>query len=147
MYLQVKEGAYAAVLAELKQACEKAGVTVHSLPVPKAMQAPLRVLRDAVGAGSVGPDDERRVPAQVAQVEHVDAHAPVEAQAIVNAVHDLVRGSSTPPSIGIVTFNEQQRQLISDLLTANEDPAVIEVLDDALGWHSGYLKTGSMMAA
>lgn len=56
---------------------------------------------------------------------------PVEAQAIVNAVHDLVRGSSTPPSIGIVTFNEQQRQLISDLLTANEDPAVIEVLDDA----------------
>ena len=45
VYLQVKEGAYAAVLAELKQACEKAGVTVHSLPVPKAMQAPLRVLR------------------------------------------------------------------------------------------------------
>ena len=23
----------------------------------------------------------------------------------------------------------------------------VEVLDDALGWHSGYLKTGSMMAA
>ncbi|MFO0576574.1 MAG: phage holin family protein [Polyangia bacterium] len=45
VYLQVKEDAYADVLSELKQACEKAGVTVHSLPVPKVMQAPLRVLR------------------------------------------------------------------------------------------------------
>lgn len=45
VYVQVKEGAYADVLAELHDACEKAGVTVHSLPVPKAMQAPLRVLR------------------------------------------------------------------------------------------------------
>jgi hypothetical protein len=45
VYLQVKEGAYAEVLKQLHEACEKAGVTVHSLPVPKAMQAPLRVLR------------------------------------------------------------------------------------------------------
>lgn len=45
VYLQVKEGAYGQVLERLAAACDKAGVAVRSEPVPKVMQAPLRVLR------------------------------------------------------------------------------------------------------
>ena len=55
---------------------------------------------------------------------------PVEAQAIVAAVHELARRADSPPSLGIVTFNEQQRQLISDLLMMSEDPAVVAILDE-----------------
>jgi hypothetical protein len=56
---------------------------------------------------------------------------PVEAVAIVQAVHELVHQSGEKlPSIGIVTFNEQQRQLIEDLLLTSADPKVIEVMDE-----------------
>lgn len=54
---------------------------------------------------------------------------PFEAVEIVKYIHELVRASDSLPSVGIVTFNEQQRQLIEDLLNASADPAVADVMD------------------
>ncbi len=56
---------------------------------------------------------------------------PFEAIEIVKYVHDLVYISPDLPSVGIVTFNEQQRQLIEDLLHASADPKVADVLDES----------------
>ncbi len=56
---------------------------------------------------------------------------PVEAEAIVAYVQELANKDSKLPSIGIATFNEQQRQLIEDLLHKSEDPKVTDVMDEA----------------
>lgn len=56
---------------------------------------------------------------------------PFEAVEIVRYVHDLVHASPNLPSVGIVTFNEQQRQLIEDLLHTSNDPRVADVLDES----------------
>ena len=56
---------------------------------------------------------------------------PFEAVEIVKYVHELVHASPSLPSVGIVTFNEQQRQLIEDLLHASGDPKVADVLDES----------------
>ncbi|WP_162259387.1 AAA domain-containing protein [Phycicoccus sp. Soil803] len=56
---------------------------------------------------------------------------PFEAAEIVKYVRDLVHAAPTLPSVGIVTFNEQQRQLIEDLLLADGDPKVADVLDES----------------
>jgi len=55
---------------------------------------------------------------------------PVEATEIVKAVHELVAQTDRLPSVGIVTFNEQQRQLIEDLLLASKDPKLADVMDE-----------------
>ncbi|GAA3694476.1 DUF3320 domain-containing protein [Terrabacter ginsenosidimutans] len=57
---------------------------------------------------------------------------PVEAVEIVKYVHELVHTAETLPSVGVVTFNEQQRQLIEDLLHASTDSRVAEVLDESV---------------
>lgn len=51
VFLQPKEGAYHRILGELASACDKAGVQVTEWSVPKAMQAPVRVLRFFARAG------------------------------------------------------------------------------------------------
>jgi hypothetical protein len=56
---------------------------------------------------------------------------PFEAAEIVKYVHELVHASPNLPSVGIVTFNEQQRQLVEDLLHASGDPKVADVLDES----------------
>lgn len=57
---------------------------------------------------------------------------PEEAEAIVAAVREVLRGTGDQkPSIGIVTFNEQQRQLIEDLLRADGDPLIARAMDEA----------------
>jgi len=56
---------------------------------------------------------------------------PEEAKAIVAAVTDLVDRSDKLPSIGVVTFNEQQRQLIENLLHVSSHPKVADVIDEA----------------
>lgn len=55
---------------------------------------------------------------------------PLEAQAIVAYVEKLVRRPGNLPSIGIVTFNEQQRELITELLLHSPEPRVAEVMDE-----------------
>ncbi len=40
--------------------------------------------------------------------------------------------TETLPSVGVVTFNEQQRQLIEDLLHASSDPKVADVIDESM---------------
>jgi len=55
---------------------------------------------------------------------------PIEAQAIVAYVENLVRRRGNLPSIGIVTFNEQQRELIIELLLHSTEPRVAEVMDE-----------------
>ena len=45
VFVQPKEGAYLQVLAQLKAACEKAGIEVQDEPTPGFMRAPLRVLK------------------------------------------------------------------------------------------------------
>ncbi|UFU01870.1 AAA domain-containing protein [Ruania suaedae] len=57
---------------------------------------------------------------------------PYEAVEIVDYVRELVNSSSALPSIGIVTFNEQQRQLIQDLLEDTGDARVLEALDESV---------------
>lgn len=54
---------------------------------------------------------------------------PTEALEIVRYVHELVGSSESLPSVGIVTFNEQQRQLIEDMLNVSADPKVADVMD------------------
>jgi len=54
---------------------------------------------------------------------------PSEAVEIVKYIHDLVHASDALPSVGIVTFNEQQRQLIEDMLNASADPKIAAVMD------------------
>jgi hypothetical protein len=56
---------------------------------------------------------------------------PIEATAIAEYVRDLANTSAKLPSVGIVTFNEQQRQLIEDLLHASDDPKVADLLDES----------------
>ncbi|WP_433784429.1 DUF4011 domain-containing protein [Actinomycetospora sp. CA-101289] len=55
---------------------------------------------------------------------------PVEARAVVE---EIVRRFATvvddPPSIGVVTFNVQQRDLIDELLRASEVPALLDALE------------------
>ncbi|MDO8147497.1 DUF4011 domain-containing protein [Isoptericola sp. b515] len=53
-----------------------------------------------------------------------------EALAIVAAVRELL-DAPTPPTVGVVTFNEQQRQLIEDLLTVCDDPRVAAAMDES----------------
>lgn len=55
---------------------------------------------------------------------------PREAREIVRYVHELVSQSTKLPSVGIVTFNEQQRQLIEDLLHASHDPRIADVMNE-----------------
>lgn len=53
----------------------------------------------------------------------------VEAEAIVAEIQSLVHApSSTPRSIGVVTFNRQQQELILDLLEATGDQQIIHLL-------------------
>jgi hypothetical protein len=56
---------------------------------------------------------------------------PIEAVEIVRYVERLVHEGDRLPSLGIVTFNEQQRGLIFDLLQASPDPKVAAVMDEA----------------
>lgn len=56
---------------------------------------------------------------------------PFEAVEIVKYIHELVHSTDAMPSVGIVTFNEQQRQLIEDLLHASADAKVSDVLDES----------------
>ncbi|HTK67703.1 MAG TPA: DUF4011 domain-containing protein [Pseudonocardia sp.] len=59
---------------------------------------------------------------------------PIEAEAIVAEVRSRFDASPDPlPSIGIVTFNQQQRGLVEGLLRDTEDPRILEALDDAEG--------------
>ncbi|GAA2535843.1 DUF3320 domain-containing protein [Microbacterium mitrae] len=56
---------------------------------------------------------------------------PAEAFAIVDAVRELVRlDPEGRPSIGIVTFNERQRELIEDLLIASDDPGIRTIMNE-----------------
>lgn len=55
---------------------------------------------------------------------------PIEARAVVDEVLTrFARSPGEPPSLGVVTFNVQQRDLIDELLRAADDPAVAEALD------------------
>jgi lambda repressor-like predicted transcriptional regulator len=54
----------------------------------------------------------------------------IEAQAVVDDVlRRFALADGEPPSLGVVTFNIQQRDLIDELLRATEDPRVVEALD------------------
>lgn len=55
---------------------------------------------------------------------------PIEALAIVAYVEDLVRRRVRLPSIGIVTFNEQQRELITELLIRSSETKIADVMDE-----------------
>lgn len=53
----------------------------------------------------------------------------VEAEAIVAEIRSLVRpGGATTASIGVVTFNQQQQELILDLLEATGDQTILHLL-------------------
>lgn len=54
---------------------------------------------------------------------------PFEAVEIVKYIHELVHATDKLPSVGIVTFNEQQRQLIEEMLNASPDSKVADVMD------------------
>jgi hypothetical protein len=56
---------------------------------------------------------------------------PAEAIAIVKAVGEFIaEAGDDPPSIGIVTFNEAQRELIEDLLIASGDRGIAAAMDE-----------------
>lgn len=58
---------------------------------------------------------------------------PIEALAIVAEIKELIAADPEgTPSIGVVTFNEQQRRLILDLLDADDDPGLQRIRDEAL---------------
>ncbi len=56
---------------------------------------------------------------------------PAEAFAVVDAVRQLIAAASDrAPSIGIVTFNERQRELIEDLLIQSNDRGIRAAMDE-----------------
>ena len=55
---------------------------------------------------------------------------PVEAKAVVAEVRRRFDGGTESPSVGVVTFNLQQRALIESLLRDTEDPRIIKALDE-----------------
>lgn len=81
------------------------------------------------------PEDEirRAAPMQLIAVNGVYSAQtnPDEAQAIVKFLRDLWSKPGTPPTLGVVTFNLKQAELILDLLDdlAEEDPAFQAVLE------------------
>lgn len=64
---------------------------------------------------------------------------PYEAREIVDYVHELVHATEKLPSVGIVTFNEQQRELIESLLAKSPDPRVAAVMDEGTMGRGGAL--------
>lgn len=54
---------------------------------------------------------------------------PIEADAIVQEVLRRFEASEGTPSLGIITFNTQQRDLIESKLRETDDPRVVESLD------------------
>lgn len=69
---------------------------------------------------------------------------PFEAVEIVKYIHELVHANEHLPSVGIVTFNEQQRQLIEDLLHASGDAKIADVLDESkMGRGEAPVRQGS----
>ncbi|HEY4457478.1 MAG TPA: DUF3320 domain-containing protein [Pseudonocardiaceae bacterium] len=57
---------------------------------------------------------------------------PIEAQAVVAEIRRRFAASPDDlPSLGVVTFNQQQRAHIEELLRDTEDERIIEALDDA----------------
>ena len=57
---------------------------------------------------------------------------PVEAKAVVTEIQRRFAVSpDVLPSIGVVTFNQQQRAYIDGLLRDTEDPRIVEALDEA----------------
>lgn len=58
---------------------------------------------------------------------------PVEAAAIVAEIHArFAHSPESVPSLGVVTFNAQQRALIEELLRSSEDDRIGEALDSAV---------------
>ncbi|WP_434810134.1 DUF4011 domain-containing protein [Microbacterium sp. bgisy189] len=56
---------------------------------------------------------------------------PAEAFAVVDAVRELIAAAGErKPSIGIVTFNERQRELIEDLLIQSNDRGIRAAMDE-----------------
>lgn len=55
---------------------------------------------------------------------------PIEAKAVVAEVRRRFDGGTDSPSVGVVTFNLQQRALIESLLRDTEDPRIIKALDE-----------------
>lgn len=55
---------------------------------------------------------------------------PIEAKAVVAEVRRRFDGGTESPSVGVVTFNLQQRALIESLLRDTEDPRIIKALDE-----------------
>lgn len=55
---------------------------------------------------------------------------PVEAAAVVEEVLKHFNGASDSPSVGVVTFNLQQRALIEGLLRDTDDARIIKALDE-----------------
>lgn len=57
---------------------------------------------------------------------------PAEAFAVVDAVRELIAAAAgdRKPSIGIVTFNERQRELIEDLLIQSNDRGIRAAMDE-----------------
>lgn len=55
---------------------------------------------------------------------------PVEAAAVVEEVRKHFNGASDSPSVGVVTFNLQQRALIEGLLRDTDDARIIKALDE-----------------
>lgn len=58
---------------------------------------------------------------------------PVEADAVVEEIRRRFEGAAEPPSIGVVTFNMPQRDLVESKLRELGDDAVLESLDDPEG--------------
>lgn len=55
---------------------------------------------------------------------------PIEAKAVVAEVRRRFDGGTESPSVGVVTFNLQQRALIESLLRDTDDPRIIKALDE-----------------
>ncbi|MET3719222.1 DUF4011 domain-containing protein [Arthrobacter sp. UYEF21] len=55
---------------------------------------------------------------------------PIEAKAIVEEIRRRFGAAEGSPSVGVVTFNLQQRALIEGLLRDTDDPRIIKALDE-----------------
>lgn len=104
---------------------------LSSFPTPSLLSSETGVEFIPAGGHYIRAGDKTRVDLGNGIVAGTNTN-PVEAQLIVEKVCEMIDDSSPDqlPSIGIVTFNEQQRQLIADLLQASSHPRISEIMDE-----------------
>lgn len=106
---------------------------LSSFPSPRMGEQPLseRKLRFEFEEGNYYVSSRKRAESQdKGEVEAGPSTNLAEAKRVVQEIQKYVKGAKTGPvSVGVITMNEQQRQLIQKLLEATEDATLSRMMN------------------